>query len=63
MHAQEDAASHQERKCAIALARAAARRAIASLQGRMATKPSAPAMPSLKHMEISPSVLECVSWK
>ncbi|KAH6780416.1 hypothetical protein C2S52_011653 [Perilla frutescens var. hirtella] len=44
MHAEEDAASHQERMCAIALARAVARRAIASLQAHMATKTSAPAM-------------------
>lgn len=60
MLAQEDAASHQERTYVIGHARAAVQGAIVYLPELMATKTYAPAMPSLKHMEIGPSALEHV---
>ncbi|CAA3029948.1 Hypothetical predicted protein [Olea europaea subsp. europaea] len=57
MNAQEDAASHQERMCAIAHVKLVARDAIACRQELMATKMCVPAMLINEHTEISPSVL------
>lgn len=57
MNAQEDAASHQGRMCAIAHAKLVARDAIACRQELMATKMCAPATLINEHTEISPSVL------